>query len=342
MAVGQGRLIKNKEREVAVAKTVAKLPDCIKDIDIYLYDSQPNTRYRYMLEILHFVTYIANELQKEVCNLEMKDISSVTSLYLKKYFKTRDVVVEKDGTVRPSSGINRQICWTGVNTLYKFLLSERIIDSNPCDQTKRPKLKDHPKFDCLEKDEVAALFEVIRSEKNDFIRRRDMAVIALALETGLRASALASIMIEDIDMENHLLTVVDKGEKIFQFVLSDNYMSILERWLEDREERVKDDVGFLFLNNVGKPISYDNILKIVKKHTKEIGRPISPHKLRSTYARIVYDSEKDIVLLKDMMQHSSINTTQRYVQKLNDESTRKRAEIKRQIVRTLYSERVSE
>ena len=58
--------------------------------------------------------------------------------------------------------------------------------------------------------------------------------------------------------------------------------------------------------------------------------------------RTAHNKKKNIVLLKDMMQHSSINTTQRYVQNLDAEYMKKKTETKRQIIKALYSERTSE
>ena len=74
--------------------------------------------------------------------------------------------------------------------------------------------------------------------------------------------------------------------------------------------------GSIFLNGKGKPLHRSQIWQMMKDLCRHAGvdeRKVFPHNLRKLFARIFYNVKKDIAKLADVLGHSSINTTRRYV-----------------------------
>ena len=80
----------------------------------------------------------------------------------------------------------------------------------------------------------------------------------------------------------------------------------------------------LFLSNRNNRMTSNTINYLIKKYTTGIkDKPISPHKLRASFATNLYEATGDIQLVQEAMNHSDVSTTQLYVQ--SSDRNRKRA-----------------
>jgi len=163
-------------------------------------------------------------------------------------------------------------------------------------------------------------------------RSRDMAIVLLLLSTGIRASALINLNVEDVDFEEATITVTDKGDKVNKHNLPETTMIILKKWLIKREELLQKanitDEHALFISKWKKRFSYNGLNKLVCKYcSTAVGRKITPHKLRATYGTILYNKTHDIEFVRQQMNHSSVITTQRYIRGNGKENRKKAADI---------------
>ena len=141
------------------------------------------------------------------------------------------------------------------------------------------------------------------------------------MTTGMRKSALEQINMNDIDFNNHTLMTIDKGHKIFTYHLSDEVMDVIDKWVRDRYVLLGDKNNeALFVSKENKRMHGNSIVKLVDKYSREaLGYHISPHKLRSGFASILYEEKHDLEYVRRVIGHSNITTTQRYVVTNNNE-----------------------
>lgn len=123
------------------------------------------------------------------------------------------------------------------------------------------------------------------------------------------------IDVEDIDFHDKKLIVIDKGEKEIIHFLSDQLIEYIQIWLEDREkfltEKGKEEKA-LFLNTSLNRLGCNRYKKNDKEIYSKFRIKITPHKLRSTFATMIYQKTGDIYLASDDSSCSNINTTKRY------------------------------
>ncbi|ERP31772.1 tyrosine-type recombinase/integrase [Chitinivibrio alkaliphilus] len=143
--------------------------------------------------------------------------------------------------------------------------------------------------------------------------RRNQALIELFYGSGLRLSELHRANIGDIEWEKGLIRVVGKGEKTRIVPTTPQSLSCLMTYLtQDRGTKCKD--APLFTSTGEKRLSRRQIERIVKKVLHHITDEDShtPHTLRHTYASHLLDHGADIRVVKELLGHSSLDTTQIY------------------------------
>jgi site-specific recombinase XerD len=82
-----------------------------------------------------------------------------------------------------------------------------------------------------------------------------------------------------------------------------------------REEYIagkKRHDGYLFLNYRGEPLTVRSIDRIVRKQSARLGRRVTPHMLRHSFATHLLENGADILAIKELLGHSSLATTQKY------------------------------
>lgn len=151
-----------------------------------------------------------------------------------------------------------------------------------------------------------------RSAKN--WKERDMFLIQLFLNTGLRCSGVWKLDVNDIDFENGQLTTTEKRGKVRTYPLNDDLLKLAEDWLKVRVSKADITENALFVSEKGTRLSTDRIAEIIQIYAKDIkGKHITPHKLRATYGTQVYNATKDIYLTQVAMGHKSPTTTELYI-----------------------------
>ena len=212
---------------------------------------------------------------------------------------------------------------SSLKTFFKYLhLTLHAIDDNPAINIDSPAQKKRlPKFLTLE--ESVALIEAVRNDKDNKYRERDLCIITLFLNCGMRLSELTGISLSDIDSELRSLRVVGKGNKERIIYLNDACRSAIEQYLKVRgaDGEIKDK-NALFISREHRRISNQMVQKIVYKYLDAAGlgyKHLSTHKLRHTAATLMYQTGKvDVRVLKDILGHEQLNTTQIYTHVSND------------------------
>ena len=147
--------------------------------------------------------------------------------------------------------------------------------------------------------------------------RRDYCIITLFLNCGLRLSELCGLNLSDISSDG-IITVTGKGNKERSVYLNDSCKTAIKRYLEVRpnEGIPATERKALFISRNHRRLSPKTVQHIVKTTLEKAGlggQGFSTHKLRHTAATLMYQhGNVDIRVLKDILGHSNLGTTQIY------------------------------
>ena len=197
-----------------------------------------------------------------------------------------------------------------LKSLYRYLSAIKCFYS-----TKKIKTADNIKLPKLSKNLPVFLnYGEIRDLLNSVDNLRDKLIIQLLYATGLRVSELCNLNVDDIE-EEKIFVHLGKGSKDRVVFMDENTKKLLEEYIRNR----KGEEKALILNKNGKRISQRSIQNIIKKYAKKakINKKITPHTLRHTFATHMLQNDADIVVIKDLLGHSNLSTTQIYTHVTN-------------------------
>lgn len=158
----------------------------------------------------------------------------------------------------------------------------------------------------LNKEEVNRIFEANLNLKHRL-------VLMFLYYTGVRLNEIINLKWEDIDIQRGVIHLkVAKGEKERIVFLHDNLRKFVEYFNLKKE-------GFVFLSNFGKKYNKRTIQVIVKNAAKKagIGKKITPHTLRHTFATHLLEAGADIRHIQKLLGHANLQTTQIYTHVAN-------------------------
>ncbi|UCC43594.1 MAG: tyrosine-type recombinase/integrase [Candidatus Zixiibacteriota bacterium] len=165
--------------------------------------------------------------------------------------------------------------------------------------------------------EASRLFEHgnARENKRSYAYMRDYLMVALLYTAGLRRQELADLELSDIDQGRGLLTVVGKGNKERVVPVGDATLDDLKTYLSLRDLYISEkgtSTSALFLNRSGRPLSIRSVNRLVSKYAHDEGLTLTPHTLRHSFATHLLENGADLLLIKELLGHSSLSTTQKY------------------------------
>lgn len=160
-----------------------------------------------------------------------------------------------------------------------------------------------PKY--LKEEEVRKLLNAPDRQKI-----RDRLILRVLYRCGLRVSELTSLLIEDIDFDDGLITIRGgKGDKDRIVPIDDETLDLIQLYKGDAEE------GVLILSQRGNALSTRQVERLVKKYADEadIKKNVYPHMLRHSFAVHCLKSGMNLRSVQKMLGHSSLTTTQIYL-----------------------------
>lgn len=200
-----------------------------------------------------------------------------------------------------------------ISTLYKYMRKKHIIKENPVEFIDRPK-KGLPitAQTYLTTEQVAMMREKLISCEDLQLRTYAM----LSLSTMARASAIASIKWNQIDLENKVIKgVLEKEGKIVDLYFSDEVKYLLIQLRLQRESKSKNDNGWVFYSgrNKTKPVSTGTLNAWAKKIGEMIGVPtLHPHDFRHSGATLLKNAGMSLEDVSVLLSHESTDTTKKF------------------------------
>lgn len=280
----------------------------MKYIDKYLEYLKVERKYSnktilsYKDDLIEYNEFLGNNFTN-ILNIDMNIVNN----YMK-YLYDRKIT---------KSSISRKL--SSIRGLYNYLVREDIIKENHFNKIQNPKRELYlPKF--LKDEELDKIFSVCNS--NNPTEERDTLIIELLYATGVRVSELVNIKIKDINREEKLIKVLGKGNKERIVIYNNHTKKALDTYLKDGYNYFnKKSSEYLILNKNGNKLSERYIREIINKKVSQasLDIKISPHTLRHTFATDILENGADLMTVKELLGHESLNTTSIYTHITNEQ-----------------------
>ncbi len=275
--------------------------DFINDFEDYLKidkNYSANTLESYIRDIRFFLEYE----NKKIDDITKKDIDNYILHILPNYTET---------------SVNRVIA--SIKSFYKYLSIYKGFINVAEDVESLKRKKALPKYLSIE--EVNQLLDIKLESTFDY---RNKAMLELLYATGLRASELINLDINNIDLKNMVVNVFGKGSKERIVPLSKLAVNYLDLYINKYRSLLfvknKKPTDALFLNNHGERITRQGLYKMIGEIAKKqgINKEITPHVLRHSFATNMIECGADIRSVQEFLGHENVVTTEIYTHLANN------------------------
>ena len=202
---------------------------------------------------------------------------------------------------------------SAIRGFHKYLMLDGLAHMDPTVNIETPRgWKRLPKT--LSSTDVDSLLN--QPDLSAPIGLRDKAMLELLYATGLRASELVGLRIPDINLERGFLIVMGKGSKERAVPMGEIAITAIKQYLAGARQTLLNgkDSGLLFISSKRRGITRQMFWERIKFYTVKagIGKSVSPHTLRHSFATHLLDNGADLRAVQAMLGHSDISTTQIY------------------------------
>lgn len=218
------------------------------------------------------------------------------------------------------SAINRQV--TILKNLYRAMVAMGQLEADRNPMAHFPRMKAVPRklpvF--LSEEEMGRL--IAQPRPDTVLGLRDRAVVTLLYGTGIRATECASLKDGDVDFEGQTIRVIGKGGDERVVPLHPEVTRALQQYRTARGRELPR--AAFFKSRRDRAMSRNAVYERVRTHAQHarIGRRVSPHRLRHTFATHLIKNGAQLVAVRDLLGHRSITSTQIYLHTTADDLRR--------------------
>ena len=264
------------------------------------------TRQAYGTDLASFAAFCAATGVEELGHIDLRTLNNF-------------VLSRIDDGLRPRS-LARLV--VSLRRLFDFCTRENLVAVNPALHLDVPRVpRALPRF--LSESEIESLLAAPTEDTAEGLR--DIAMLELLYATGLRVSELVELPVQALYMDGGFIRVWGKGSKERVVPMGAMATDAITRYMLDaRPEMLRaarlGSHDALFLTRRGGPMTRQAFWKNLARYANEVGipGPLSPHKLRHSFATHLLKHGADLRVLQAMLGHSDISTTQIYTHVAKD------------------------
>lgn len=320
-----------KERDIknmaVVDECCTTLPSsCVKYFDDISLARAPSTMANYARQLGIFFDWIHMNVieDKDPKEYDFEDLSKIKSDDIMMFLHELKYSGDSDETLRTYM--------RSISAFYSHLNKQKLLDVNPVDGIIRPKHKRSPKV-YLDNEDLERFTDTVTTGsglQNNAVKyretigskSRDIAMISMLIDTGIRISELIGLDLKDVDFERCRIAVQRKGGAIDIVYFSDETLEFLNEYIKVREKITDKSEHALFVSNVGKNkghrLSVRSVELLIKKYATAAGvsnsSKMTPHKLRHTCAMSLLKITGNIALVQKQLGHKNITSTTVYAE----------------------------
>jgi integrase/recombinase XerD len=200
-----------------------------------------------------------------------------------------------------------------IRGFHRFLVAEKYLEKDATEDLDTPRsAKKLPVFLTLE--EVEQLLAA--PEPNSPVGLRDKAMLEVLYATGLRVSELVGLGINDVQLSAGYLVARGKGDKERVVPVGSIAGETVRAYLEGARQQLlgQRESQALFVTPRGDGFTRQGFWKLLKRYALKAGirKPLSPHKLRHSFATHLVERGADLRAVQAMLGHADLATTQIY------------------------------
>ncbi len=289
-----------------------KITQWIKEFGLYLSAAKrrPNTITQYKKQLNGFAAYMSSIGIEEPDGITREAFRHWAAEMSKRW---------KESTLRQAIIM--------VNNFLRFVANEGVPMEHLEGAVLLPKVHDEPQR-TLSAQEIGRLLKFVESLQESPLKCRNLAMLSLMVDAGLRAFEVCGLRVEDLNLDSRVLRIEGKGGNWGRAFFGLRTSKELKTWLGVRakwlRERGKEDPETVFISIRGKksgsPLTADGLREIVRKLGKDAGIPdISPHAFRRSFATftVLYQGVPTRVV-QIMGRWNSLLMVERYTKALDD------------------------
>jgi len=196
--------------------------------------------------------------------------------------------------------------------LFGYLYDAKLLADDPTTDVDAPKAL-CPLPVVLNPDEVSRLLDA--PDLATARGLRDATMLHTMYAAGLRVTELVTLRLADVDLEAGFLSVTGKGDKRRLVPLGEWAVAFIRRYLAHvRPQWARDGETAVFVTSWRRQMTRQGFWSLVKRYARVAGisKPLSPHKLRHSFASLLLDGGADLRSVQAMLGHVDISTTQIY------------------------------
>jgi integrase/recombinase XerC len=207
-----------------------------------------------------------------------------------------------------------RLTFAALRSFYRYLTERAGLSANPLKEVSLPKLEKKLPI-VLSVAQVGELLDKPgqvqkKNQAPAWAARRDVAILELFYSSGLRLSELVSLDVADVDVYAESVRVLGKGRKERVVPVGDLALQAIQKYRQEAGVHA----GPLFISKLRKRLSARSVWVILKKYVENtsIQLPMSPHKLRHSFATHLLENGADLRSVQTLLGHANLSTTQIY------------------------------
>lgn len=264
-------------------------------VDGYRYDRSPRTLGHYEDWAARFLAFAGADTL--LCDLTPKHVTD----YLIDTANRRRIA---------ASQVRKQYDY-----LHRFLawcVEQEYAPGNVADRVRPPRVPEASRV-AFTRDEVKRMVAVT-SAKPGAMGTRDRAILAMLLDTGIRASELVGMRLKDVEWTHRRILVHGKGDKDRRLPFGQRTASALRLWLKARYDVPGDALWLNLRRGVMTYATLSKSLELLGGYADV--DECTPHRFRHTFAVEHYRAHRDLLALQSLLGHSEVKTTMTYLRTL--------------------------
>uniref|UniRef100_UPI003FF0E594 tyrosine-type recombinase/integrase n=1 Tax=Fusobacterium mortiferum TaxID=850 RepID=UPI003FF0E594 len=274
-----------------------------KDIKDFLYfeefgnNKSPNTIKSMKKDLFQLAEYL-NEIEK------VDNCMAIDSVMIRGFI----INLQENGITKRT--INRKL--SSLRSFFKYLVREKRINQSPVEVIASPSFYTQ-KPDILTLEEINKLREVISLKNANGLR--DRLILELLYSSGITSVEMLGVGEGVFDLDKRELYVSNgKSRRVVFF--SERTREFFKRYIKAKKEKYKEKYNpdILFVNGSATRLSDRSLRRIIDRYAVKAGkeREISPYSFRHTFAVHMLSHGMDILYLKELMGHVTLESTKVY------------------------------
>lgn len=274
-----------------------------KDIKDFLYfaefgdNKSPNTIKSMKKDLIQLAEYL-KQIEKIEKSMEIDSVM------------VRGFILQLQESGITKRTINRKL--SSIRSFCKYLVKNKIVNQSPVEVIASPSYYVE-KPDILTLEEINRLRNVISLKNTNGLR--DRLILELLYSSGITSVELLGLGEKVFDLDRRELYVTNgKSNRVVFF--SERTREFFKQYIESKKEKYKERYSpdILFVNGSATRLSDRSLRRIIDRYALKAGieREISPYSFRHTFAVHMLSNGMDILYLKELMGHVTLESTKVY------------------------------